>query len=246
MRSRKHGANVSHGSRLSFAFLVSAFVLSGCSTTDKPRVEAAPTLASTPGNQPAVSVANLPPPELNTVQQAVKRVFKDSAVVETNRDRSFVAGDFNGDLSQDIAVVIKPIAEKIADMNEEYPAWILRDPFGSLEARSPRLRIAADDILLAIIHGYGAEGWRDPQATQTFLLKNVAGSALATHPLKDFVSANQGKKLPQLRGDVLGESVGDKSGYLYFAEATYAWYDPKTFTGETPMRRGHGAQKVRQ
>jgi hypothetical protein len=176
----------------------------------------------------------------------VKRVFKDSAVVDTNRDRSFVAGDFNGDLSQDIAVVIKPAAEKIADMNEEYPAWILRDPFGSLEARSPRLRIAADDILLAIIHGYGPEGWRDPQARQTFLLKNVAGSALATHSLKDFVSANQGKKLPQLRGDVLGESVGDKSGYLYFAEATYAWYDPKTFTAETPMRRGHGDQKVRQ
>lgn len=244
MRSRKVGASVSHSLRLSFVLLFSAF-MSGCTTTDKPRVEAAPSLTPA-NNQPAVAVSSLPPPELDSVKQAVKRVFKDSAVVDTHRERSFVAGDFNGDLSQDIAVVIKPAAEKIADMNEQYPAWILRDPFGSVEARSPRLRIAADDVLLAIIHGYGSQGWRDPQATQTFLLKNAAGSELATHPLKDFVAAHQQNKLPQLRGDVLGESVGDKAGYLYFAEATYAWYDPKTFTGEAPMRRGHGDQKVRQ
>jgi hypothetical protein len=246
MRSRKLGANVSHGSRLSFVLLFSAFFLSGCSTSNKPRVEAAPTVPATTANQPVISVSNLPPPELNSVKQAVKRVFKDSAVVDTTRGRSFVAGDFNGDLSQDIAVIIKPEAGKIADMNEQYPAWMLRDPFGSVEARSPRLGIAVDDVLLAVIHGYGPDGWRDPQATQTFLLKNAAGSALATHPLKDFVAANQGKKLPQLRGDVLAESVGDKAGYLYFADATYAWYDPKTFTGEAPMRRGHGDQKVRQ
>ena len=245
MRPRNVGATISPVLGVSVSLVMTAFLF-GCSTTKKSLVEGAPAVPPTAANEPKPSSNNLPPPDLNAVKEAVKRVFKNSAVVDTTRDRSFVAGDFNGDLSQDIAVIVKPEAQRLADMNEEYPAWILRDPFGSLEARNPRLRIAVDDVLLAIIHGYGAEGWRDPQATQTFLLKNAAGSLLETRSLKEFVAANQGKKLPQLRGDLLAESIDDKTGYLYFADATYAWYDPKTFTGESPRRRGHGDQKMRQ
>lgn len=246
MRSCNAGAHMSHCVSLSLVLLVSLFFSSGCSTTKKPVVEASPAVPAAPVNQPKTPTNSLPSPELNAVKEAVKRVFKDAAFIDTARDHSFVAGDFNGDQSQDIAVVIKPDAQKIAAMNEEYQAWMLRDPFGSLEARSPRLRIAANDVLLAIIHGYGADGWHDPQATQTFLLKNAAGSSMQTRPLKEFFMANQGKKLPQLRGDVLAESIGEKSGYLYFADATYAWYDPKTFRGELLPRRGHGDQKLRQ
>jgi len=246
MRSCNAGAHMSHCVSLSLVLLVSLFFSSGCSTTKKPVVEASPAVPAAPANQPRAATNSLPPAELNAVKEAVKRVFKDAAFIDTARDHSFVAGDFNGDQSQDIAVVIKPDAQKLPAMNEEYPAWMLRDPFGSLEARSPRLRIAANDVLLAIIHGYGADGWHDPQATQTFLLKNAAGSAMQTRPLKEFSMANQGKKLPQLRGDVLAESIGEKSGYLYFADATYAWYDPKTFRGEPLPRRGHGDQKLRQ
>ena len=245
MRPRKVGATISPGLGISTSLLMSVFLF-GCSTTNKVLVESAPAVPATAANEAKASTNNLPPPDLVAVKEAVKRVFKNSAVVDTTRDRSFVAGDFNGDLSQDIAVIVKPEAQRLADMNEEYPAWILRDPFGSLDARSPRLRIGVDDVLLAIIHGYGTEGWRDPQATQTFLLKNAAGSSLETRSLKEFVAANQSKKLPQLRGDLLAESIRDKTGYLYFADATYAWYDPKTFTGEPPMRRGHGDQKMRQ
>ncbi|HEV2828440.1 MAG TPA: hypothetical protein VGW76_12655 [Pyrinomonadaceae bacterium] len=245
MRLRKVGASVSVGLAISLSLLMAA-ALFGCSNTNKTLVEGAPAAPVTAANESKAPTKNLPPPELNAVKEAVKRVFKNSAVVDTTRDRGFVAGDFNGDLSQDIAVFVKPDAQRLAEMNEEYPAWMLRDPFGSVKARSPRLRIAVDDVLLAIIHGYGTEGWRDPQATQTFLLKNAAGSALETRSLKEFVAANQSKKLPRLRGDLLAESINEKTGYLYFADATYAWYDPKTFTGEPPMRRGHGDQKVQQ
>jgi hypothetical protein len=101
--------------------------------------------------------------------------------------------------------------------------------------------VAATDVLLAVIHGYGTEGWRDPQATQTYLLKNAAGSTMETHVVKDFVTANQGKKLPALQGDLIGEMLDGKSGYLYYSGATYSWYDPKTFTGEPDPRRGHGS-----
>jgi hypothetical protein len=98
--------------------------------------------------------------------------------------------------------------------------------------------------MLAVIHGYGANGWRDPQATQTYLLKNAVGSDMKSHPLKEFAAMNQGKKLPRLRGDVVGEMLQGKAGYLYFAGATYAWYDPKTFAGEPEPRRRHGDQRM--
>jgi hypothetical protein len=235
----------SHCFKIALALLfVSCCFAFGCSTGSKPKVEAPPAppapIAKTEDAAPA-QVAKLPPPELHQVQQAVKRVFKEAAVVDSSQRTAFVAGDFNGDLSEDIAVVLRPAPEKIADLNDEYPAWMLRDPFGNLEPKSPRLRVAATDVLLAVIHGYGPQGWRDPQATQTFLLKNAAGSAMEAHAGKQFIVANQGKKLPQLRGDLIGEMIDGKSGYLYYSGATYSWYDPKTFTGEPDPRRSHGS-----
>ncbi len=211
-----------------------------CSTGSKPKVEAPPAPIAKVEDYP-IQVAKLPPPDLSQVQEAVKRVFKEAAVIDSSQRPAFVAGDFNGDLSEDIAVVLKPTPERIADLNEEYPAWMLRDPFGTPEARSPRLRVAVTDALLAVIHGYGPQGWRDPQATQTFLLKNAAGSAMETHPGKEFVTANQGKKLPAVRGDLIGEMLDGRSGYLYYSGATYSWYDPQTFTGEPGPRRSHGS-----
>lgn len=220
--------------------IVSCFFAFGCSTGSKPKVEAPPApVAKVEDSAP--QVAKLPPPELHQVQEAVKRVFKEAAIIDSSQRPAFVAGDFNGDLSEDIAVVLKPAPEKISELNEEYPGWMLRDPFGTPEPRSPRLRVAATDVLLAVIHGFGSQGWRDPQATQTYLLKNAAGSAMETHAGKEFVTANQGKKLPAVRGDLIGEMLDGKSGYLYYSGATYSWYDPKTFTGEPDPRRSHGS-----
>jgi len=204
--------------------------LFGCSTEKKTRVEAPPSpIASS--DQPQ-QIAKVPPPEFNSVQEAVKRVFKDSALIDTSRQPVFIAGDFNGDSSQDLAVVLKPVPEKLSDLNEEFPTWILRNPFAVKESKVPQLRIAVNDVLLAVIHGYGVNGWRDREATQTFLLKNAVGSGMAVHQPKDVVTANHGKKLPELRGDVIGEVVEGRAGYLYYAGATYSWYDPKTFKGE--------------
>jgi hypothetical protein len=189
--------------------------------------------------------AKLPPPSLDQVQAAVKRVFKEAAIIDSSQKPAFVAGDFNGDLSEDIAVILKPAPEKLGEMNREFSPWLLRDPFGAHQTGTPRLAVGATDVLLAVIHGFGEKGWQDQEATQTFLLKNVGGSSMETRAGKEFIAANQGKKLPTLRGDVIGETVGGKSGYLYFAGATYAWYDPKTFTGEPLPRRGHGGADQR-
>src|SRR5467141_2346279 len=86
------------------ALIVLCPFLFGCETTKKPVTEAPPSPTASQPDQPQ-QVAKLPPPELKAVQDAVKRVFKDSALVDTSRQPSFIAGDFNGDLSQDIAVV---------------------------------------------------------------------------------------------------------------------------------------------
>lgn len=233
--------------RLVLPLIIALVLLSACTSNNKPRVEAAP---AAPASSPTTSdqsqqiVKALPPPELKAVEDAVKRVFKGAAFINAAAAPAFVAGDFNGDQSQDIAVVVKPAPDKLGEMNEEFPTWMLRDPFGSLESKSPRLRIAADDEMLAVIHGYGENGWRDPDATQAFLLKNAVGSEMETRAPKEFLAANQGKKLPRLRGDVLGEKVGGKAGYLYFAGATYGWYDPTTFKGDdVPRGAFHGARK---
>ena len=61
--------------------------------------------------------------------------------------------------------------------------------------------------MLAIIHGFGENDWRDPQATQTFLLKNVSGSNMAVLTGKDFQAKHSGRKLPRPAGDLIEETL---------------------------------------
>jgi hypothetical protein len=209
-------------------FTVFLLMLSACSSSKRQVAEQTPpayqpTPESTPVRLTAPAAA-----KTSEVQEAIKRVFKDAAVLDTNYNPNFLAGDFNGDGSQDIAVILKPV--KLDLMNQELPPWLVREPRAK---RDPRLllKIQKDETLLAVIHGYGTNDWRDPDATQTFVLKNVVGNDLKVHSLKDFVTANSGRKLPRPQGDLIGETVQGNPGYLYYAAATYSWYDPKTFTG---------------
>jgi hypothetical protein len=242
------GLPVSGSLEIGIAVLISAlFLLSSCSKTEKPRAEAppapakaeAPPLPATAQTAQPQQISKLPPAQTNEVQEAVKRVFKEAVLIDTTYNPAFIVGDFNGDLSQDIAVMLKPASDKLSALNEEFPNWMLRDLGGPDPPASPRLRVAANDKLLAIIHGYDAKGWRDDQATQTYLLKNAAGPGMETYSAKEFVAAYQGKKLPQLRGDVVGQEIGGKLKCIYFAGATYSRYDPKTFKDEPERRMVH-------
>src|SRR5215470_14159932 len=184
--------------------LLIALMLCACNSTSKrPVAEAAPpAYQPTPESTP-IALAVGSAPKQAEVQQAVKRIFKDAAVVDTNYNPNFLAGDFNGDGSQDIAVILKPV--KLDLMNQELPPWLVREPRAH---RDPRLalKIAKDETLLAVIHGYGANDWRDPEATQTFVLKNVVGNDLKVHTSKEFVTENTGRKLPRPQGDLIGET----------------------------------------
>ena len=208
--------------------------LSACSSTAKRvAVEQQPAAYQPTPESTPLRLTAAPAPKLPEVHDAIKRVFKGAAVLDQNFNPNFLMGDFNGDASQDLAVVIKPV--KLEEMNQEYPPWLVRAPRTHTAGRAP-LKIEKDEVLLAVIHGYGTNDWRDPEATQTFVLKDVVGNDLKVHTGKDFVAANAGRKLPRAQGDLIGETLQGTQGFLYYATSSYSWYDPKSFKPgqETP------------
>jgi len=229
---------INRTTKLILFIIVFGLLVSACSKSKAPVVETTPAYQPPPP-APIVQVPTVVAPKLSEVNEAIHRVFKDAAVIESNSKPAFVAGDFNGDAIQDLAVVIKPAPGKLAEMNQEFPPWLLRDPFSAEMPKMRALGVDENEVLLAIIHGYGPNDWRDPQATQTFLLKNAVGPTMDVHGGKEFVKANSGKKLPVIHGDVIEENLRGSKGYLYSSIATYRWFDPNTFKPEPARRVGH-------
>src|SRR5947208_401356 len=81
-----------------------------------PRVEsnATPTPQTPQFMQPVASPSATPlpapPPQLDEVRSAMARVFAKVAEPDTTNAPAFVAGDFNGDGSTDLAVITKASA----------------------------------------------------------------------------------------------------------------------------------------
>ena len=219
--------------------------VAACSSGKRAAVEQPPTPQATPASAPPVKLEVAQGPKLFEVQNAVKRVFKNAAVVHPGYNPNFLSGDFNGDASHDLAVILKPAPDGLSDMNQEYPPWLLRDPLSTAAGVRQVLRVQKDEALLAVIHGYGANHWRDPDATQTFLLKNVVGNNLRVQSLTEFVAANTGRKLPRPQGDLIGETLNGTQGYLYYAVSSYSWYDPKTFRSQAEAGPFHKSRTMR-
>jgi hypothetical protein len=175
-------------------------------------------------------------------------VFRNAVIIDTKSSPYFMVGDFNGDLSQDVAVVVKPAAAGLMEINDELANWILVDPKISYHSRSyagmvrrpARVRVSDGDILLAVIHGFGFNGWRDDQATQTYVLKNAAGAGMRTEARRQVVRPDTQDKLPHIRGDVIAQGLAGQSGFLYYNGAKYAWYDPRTYKPDALARTAHG------
>ena len=229
-----------------FILALICVLVTACSSGKRVEVEQPPTpQPALPAPAAPIKVEATRAPKLPEVQDAIKRVFKDAAVLDTNHNPNFLSGDFNGDASQDLAVILKPVPDKVSELNQEYPPWLVRDPRSNGTPRQ-QLRIAKDELLLAVIHGYGENDWRDPEATQTFVLKNVVGADLRVQTTNDFVSANSGRKLPRPQGDLIGETLNGTAGYLYYAVSTYSWYDPQTFKGQPeagPFHKSRQSEK---
>jgi hypothetical protein len=72
-------------------------------------------------------------------------------------------------------------------------------------------------------------------------LKNVVGSNMEAQAGKEFIKANHGKKMPPIKGDLIGQILRGNHGYIYYSTATYRWFDPKSFSGEPRRGAFHGA-----
>src|ERR1044071_10087601 len=82
-----------------------------------------PTARATPQPSATVSPAvapKLPPPTQAEVEAAVHRVFGDDLITTAN-SQSFIVGDFNGDQSEDLAVIARPAAGKHDVVNNDTP-----------------------------------------------------------------------------------------------------------------------------
>jgi len=160
------------------------------------------------------SPSPLPSPTMIEVSDAVTRVFQKVAIAGTASKTSFVVGDFNGDGSEDLAVVVKPNEGQLPEVNNELANWILEDPKKVFLPRSglalppankpAPVRAEKGDTLLAIIHGVGAQGWRNGEARQTFLLKNGPGSNMTSESMKSLRQSKDKQKLPPIKGDAIG------------------------------------------
>jgi len=236
--------------------LIAFLVLIGCAKTTavQPVAEQppAPTPAASvvlPAQQQPVDTTKLPAPALEQVQATVNRIFQDSVTIDSSHNPSYFVGDFNGDQSQDLAVILKPVSARLPFLNQEFPTWIAREPLKQVllpkskamanasiargnedPASGQTIRFAANDALLAIVHGYGEKGWRDPESTQTHVLRDVVGDDIRLLSRASVAKAYKGiKPFPSIYGDLIQETLIGQAGFLHFAGGMYEWYDPKNY-----------------
>lgn len=244
--------------RMSFGFviLISFTLLIGCAkkgtvqpVPEEPPAPQATASVAAPTPQPPVDPSNIPPPKLENVQEIVTRIFKDCVTIDSSHTPSFFAGDFNGDQSQDLAVILRPVPTRLSYLNQEYPTWIAREPLQDVLLRKSKviarpaatrgyenpaagqtIRFAAGDVLLAIVHGHGEKGWRDQEATQTHVLRGVVGDNIQTLSRARAVKTYKGvKPFPSIYGDLIQETLIGQVGFLHFAGGMYEWYDQKNY-----------------
>jgi hypothetical protein len=186
------------------------------------------------------------------VEAVLARVYQTAMLADTRKDAPALTGDFNGDASQDIAIVVKPNRAQLSEINSEFANWIVEDPRRVLapvpvsraDEAPPapaRTQVVAGDTLLAIIHGFKAEGWRNADAKQTYLLKNATGTEMRTQTITEthqlVKAAADAHPLPYLRGDVIRQVLDGKAGFLYWTGAKYGWYDQ---TPRPPVAKAKG------
>lgn len=244
--------NCSHLSRGS-VLLWACLLLAGCAKPEQPTPP-----AEQPPPKPVESAPEEPKPsdprddsapQPGEAQAKAEQIFKGAVRLDTVRRTYSFVGDFNGDLSQDLALIVKPVRDKLGDLNHEFAPWIRNDALTGVLPESvvrteslptPRpVQVADDNVLLAMIHGYGTAGWRNKDAQQTYLVKNAIGGDMRAGRRDEVQPANKSQKLPRLRGDVIYGTLAGEAGFLYYNGAYYTWYDPKRYKPEPPRRMVH-------
>ncbi len=203
--------------------------------TTQPAPSTSPSVQTAPLASPTPSVAPiLAPPPTTDINNKLAQIFQGAVQLDTTQPVNSFSGDFNGDGSEDIVIVVKPVADKLADINSEVANWILEDPQQIVlpdQTKATQIlpppaappRVQAADVLLTVIHGHKETGWRNPAAQQTYLLKNAVGRKLHRESLQE---ARTGYKTlaPRLHGDIVDEELNGAHGCLFWAGAKYVWF----------------------
>ncbi len=131
------------------------------------------------------------PPKAGEVRAAVERVLGKSAVVAGNA--AAATGDFNGDGSVDLAVFVRASKEMVTQNATGLANWTSQDPAAiqlpdahknvqALAPPPPPVVLHPGEQVLLVLHGYGAQGWRNPDAQQAYLLTHAAMNGLSSAP----------------------------------------------------------------
>ena len=180
---------------------------------------------------PTAAKEDLTPAQPDEVRQAISRIFGQFARMDTTQTPAFLVGDFNGDGSQDIAVVTRPADQSLGEINNELANWVLEDPHdipfpgtkAAAEIRKPKpTKAEKTDQLLTIIHGIGPQGWRNAEARQTYLLRNAFAENATVQDAARIDKSSLSSSVP-LRGDVIVETVNGRRGWICWTGAKYAW-----------------------
>src|SRR5215831_12761498 len=183
-----------------------------------------PIPVSTPQAQkPVEPPAKLPPPAPAEVESAIGRIFGNDLVLERT-GQWFIVGDFNGDSYEDVAVIARVNASKLDDINGELANWTIQDadkffvpPSGKRVVQLPHfdpVKLNKGEEILAIIHGYGPKGWRNPDARQAYLVRHAAASFAGLAPSIS-VKSIRAMRLP-IQTEMIKEIRNNKKGFLFW------------------------------
>ena len=211
-------------------------VLAGCkSHSNQSQLVEKPISTATPQPSPDVSATaaqKLPAPSETEVEAAFHRVFGDDLTLSNANRPFFIQGDFNGDGSEDLALIARPAPGKLHDINSELANWIIQDADKALvptpakrvvvPPRVERPTIVAGEEVLAIIHGFGAIGWRNPDARQAYLVKHAAAPLLGTAPSFS-QKAIRAMHLPY-ETEIIQQVRNKRKGFLFWTGGVYAWH----------------------
>lgn len=169
------------------------------------------------------------------VTAALQNDFGTAVEASTAFSPFYVTGDFNGDATQDIALVVR-IKERRSALPKDVR---LLNPFQFERTITfPANPAIENKLALVIIHG-----WKTPQPAGKFLLigdspvlildyERAISSRLSDRQNLIELMSKRGKRRkgetfpPRAKGDVilLGTQVGDDS-HLYWNGRTYVWED---------------------
>jgi len=208
-------------------------------SAESPAAANAPTPAATATPEPTPMPE---PPQSDEARAAVARVYK-GAVATDERAVWTIVGDFNGDGSEDLVARVRAAPGRVDELNDDLANWIVSDPqkvqrpdprkfdphqgVQKLTPLPERPRVAAADSLLVVIHGFKERGWRSPDASQTYLLRDAAGADLRAQSRRDAKVTTLGQNPPRLIGDVIRQTLNGRQGFLYWNGATYGWFHPE-------------------